>query len=460
MSKLLGKYTNGNYRVAIYDDGTKVRYNNDNYMEAEFAESMDLKVTDFCNAGCSQCFVAGTKILMADGSTKNIEDVQIGDSIIGFDEQAPSVNGQKRELKFSKVLQTFKHVESWLMNVKTESGRSITSTVEHPFFTGRDRTNLYKGFSRIRDIHVGKTVCVYNISDTNIEYNTDDYKIGYIVGSWVGDGCLSKTKDKDGYDAYGTMFFTLDNEINDRVYDYLCEYTDLFRRSKWRHEIYKDKLPMAIRSSSKNGYEFMRDLIAKHMSHNVTKEYACGFLAGFCDSEGHVCTDQNGLRMTNTRMDNINECERCLNMLNIPYTEAVVQEENPEKNRQRTYAIDVTGYGSVLEFLRLAKPICKRKSFESYVPKCKNYKSEKIEHKEIVTKKQYVYNLETECHTYIANGFMVHNCHEQSGPHGVHGDLNNPLLDTLHPYTELAIGGGNPLEHPDLIPFLQKMKVS
>lgn len=49
-------------------------------------------------------------------------------------------------------------------------------------------------------------------------------------------------------------------------------------------------------------------------------------------------------------------------------------------------------------------------------------------------------------------------CHEQSTPDGCIGDLNNPLLDTLHPYTELAIGGGNPLEHPELIPFLQRMK--
>lgn len=49
-------------------------------------------------------------------------------------------------------------------------------------------------------------------------------------------------------------------------------------------------------------------------------------------------------------------------------------------------------------------------------------------------------------------------CHEQSTCDGVLGNLNNPILDTLHPYTELAIGGGNPLEHPDLIPFLQKMK--
>ena len=47
-------------------------------------------------------------------------------------------------------------------------------------------------------------------------------------------------------------------------------------------------------------------------------------------------------------------------------------------------------------------------------------------------------------------------CHEASTPDGKHGDiLNLPFLDTLHPYTELAIGGGNPLSHPDLIPFLR-----
>lgn len=50
-------------------------------------------------------------------------------------------------------------------------------------------------------------------------------------------------------------------------------------------------------------------------------------------------------------------------------------------------------------------------------------------------------------------------CHEASTPNGKHGDiLNLPFLDTLLPYTELAIGGGNPLEHPDLIPFLQSLK--
>lgn len=50
-------------------------------------------------------------------------------------------------------------------------------------------------------------------------------------------------------------------------------------------------------------------------------------------------------------------------------------------------------------------------------------------------------------------------CHENSLPNGKHGDIMNAkFIDTLHPYTEIAIGGGNPLEHPDLIAFLKKLK--
>ena len=50
-------------------------------------------------------------------------------------------------------------------------------------------------------------------------------------------------------------------------------------------------------------------------------------------------------------------------------------------------------------------------------------------------------------------------CHENSTPDGLHGDIMNlKFIETLLPYTELAIGGGNPLTHPDLIPFLEELK--
>lgn len=50
-------------------------------------------------------------------------------------------------------------------------------------------------------------------------------------------------------------------------------------------------------------------------------------------------------------------------------------------------------------------------------------------------------------------------CHEGSGPNGKHGDILSPsFLDNLHPYTELALGGGNILEHPDIDEFLKRCK--
>ena len=49
-------------------------------------------------------------------------------------------------------------------------------------------------------------------------------------------------------------------------------------------------------------------------------------------------------------------------------------------------------------------------------------------------------------------------CHECSSPAGRHGDLSHPLIDTFPMGIEAAIGGGNPLAHPDLIPFLERLK--
>jgi organic radical activating enzyme len=50
-------------------------------------------------------------------------------------------------------------------------------------------------------------------------------------------------------------------------------------------------------------------------------------------------------------------------------------------------------------------------------------------------------------------------CHEDSKLNGKHGELlNNEFINTLLPYTEIAIGGGNPLEHPQLIEFLELLK--
>jgi len=51
-------------------------------------------------------------------------------------------------------------------------------------------------------------------------------------------------------------------------------------------------------------------------------------------------------------------------------------------------------------------------------------------------------------------------CHESSTTKGIHGDLTKLLevLSVLPAGVELAIGGGNPLSHPNLIKFLEALK--
>lgn len=60
--KLLGKYQNGNYKVMLLEDGTKIRYNNLDNLTPDFAESMDVKLTDKCSVGCSFCYEGCTPL--------------------------------------------------------------------------------------------------------------------------------------------------------------------------------------------------------------------------------------------------------------------------------------------------------------------------------------------------------------------------------------------------------------
>lgn len=51
-------------------------------------------------------------------------------------------------------------------------------------------------------------------------------------------------------------------------------------------------------------------------------------------------------------------------------------------------------------------------------------------------------------------------CHERSTTNGIHGDLELGLrvLRGLPKGVEIAIGGGNPLAHPEVIPFLKELR--
>lgn len=72
MKTLLNQYQNGQTTVSIYSDGTKVR-DISNGGIAEFPESMDVKITNWCEAACAYCHENSTKLGSHGDLTKTID---------------------------------------------------------------------------------------------------------------------------------------------------------------------------------------------------------------------------------------------------------------------------------------------------------------------------------------------------------------------------------------------------
>lgn len=54
-------YINGNYKVELYPDGTKVRSTPDTFMEASYPETIDINISNKCDNNCAFCYLDATE---------------------------------------------------------------------------------------------------------------------------------------------------------------------------------------------------------------------------------------------------------------------------------------------------------------------------------------------------------------------------------------------------------------
>jgi hypothetical protein len=111
-------------------------------------------------SGCTQCFLAGTEVLMSDGSTKDIEDVRVGDKVLATDPTTGKTG--PREVTALIITEDDKHFNE--ISIATEQGiEQISPTHEHPFWSPSQKEwvearNLKPGMTLLTD--AGKTVIV------------------------------------------------------------------------------------------------------------------------------------------------------------------------------------------------------------------------------------------------------------------------------------------------------------
>jgi hypothetical protein len=73
------------------------------------------------------CFVAGTKVLIVEGSTKNIEDIQVGDVVKSWNEITNKVED-------SKVVKLNQPVHDDMLVIRFSNDVVNENTFDHPYY--------------------------------------------------------------------------------------------------------------------------------------------------------------------------------------------------------------------------------------------------------------------------------------------------------------------------------------
>lgn len=153
--------------------------------------------------GSGKCFSKNTKVLMYDGTVKNVEDIIIGDVVMGDDSTPRKVielhNGKSEmyRLKRSKskdIIVSDNHILS-LYNYKRDGSWYYDELTINDYM---NKTKKYKHYARLY-----KKDVVFNNND---ELKVEPYYLGY----WLGDG-VSESLNR---------FCTADSEILEYCSDY------------------------------------------------------------------------------------------------------------------------------------------------------------------------------------------------------------------------------------------------
>lgn len=131
------------------------------------------------------CLAKGTKILMADGYEKNIEDIAIGDYVKSY-----NINENKFENK--TVTKAHHATHSHLLEINTDKAQIVTTT-DHPFLTNEgwksfnpDKTKTYNRYTQVSEYKVGDNLLLHDsgrkietaiINIKPIEGMTDTYTL-------------------------------------------------------------------------------------------------------------------------------------------------------------------------------------------------------------------------------------------------------------------------------------------
>lgn len=368
------------------------------------------------------CFISGTKVRMGNGKLKQIQQLKIGDEVLGY-----NFNTQKFEK--TKVINVFHNAPSseWnkikisRSNLKGDKRGYITSTPNHPFWS--KELNCW---IEAKDLLPGM-----KISTAFPSYILTKQQKEILIGSFLGDGCLLQYENKTAElqnscvkekEEYINWFISVMNGLH---YKCVKEYISGYGSRMVRAKTYR----------SADMYNYFKNLVTfnnqkgKKLLPKLIEEITPLSLAIFYMEDGNLThTDAQKDRANFAICDytEIEDCEiicNCFRKFNI---EPKLYTDNQGYNRIRLNTKEAYKFFNLIE--QYIPPVMRYKLPEEY--RNKKYAAlidkEKFEKGFVFSEQEVLenisirethkeYDLETELHNYVVGLSIVHNTSQRTG---------------------------------------------
>jgi DNA repair photolyase len=355
-----------------------------------------------CANACTYCGWGETPVLMADGRTRRLDKLRVGDEIYGTRRV-----GVYRRFVRSRVLAHWSVIKP-AFRTTLEDGTTLVTSGDHRFLSDRGWkfvTGTEQGKSRRPHLTTSNKLMGTGAFAEAVSQD-EDYRRGYLCGMIRGDGHIGVQEYLRSNGSAGRLYqFRLalcDMDALVRARNYLLDFDISTCGFVFQAAAGARRTLHAMRASSSSRVNSIYRLIAWPPA--PTREWRAGFLAGIFDAEGSF--SQTVLRISNTDSRIIVWIGECLRAFGFRF----VVEHRDFETRKPIDVVRLTGgLKEHLRFFHTVSPAISRK-LDITGQALKSDARLKVVSIEPL-KAMRLYDITTETGDFIANGVVSHNCY-------------------------------------------------
>jgi DNA repair photolyase len=354
-----------------------------------------------CSHGCVYCLEGDTRVLMADGSAREIAEIRVGDAIYGTVRQ-----GAHRRYVKTKVLAHWSVIKR-AYRITLEDGTELVAGGDHRFLSER-------GWKFVTGTECAATRRPFLTTGSKLmgtggfappPSQNEDYRTGYLCGVIRGDGTLGENlqlREEGRWSPLGQFHLALsDVEALSRVQTWLSQASVEMRRFAFTASSIRPV--QAIRAQRRSKVERIRESVA--WPDLPSRSWRAGFLAGMFDAAGGY--SGGALRISNTDLDVIGWIRDSLQALGFG---AVVESGGPGVDKSVLGVRVPGGLREHLRFFHSVDPaITRKRDIAGQAVKSRGKLG--VVSIQPLQGGRRLYDITTGTEDFIANGVVSHNCY-------------------------------------------------